>query len=54
MEIVLIYERRYFTHFKIDLEKKVKSQGQSVDFDQTWTLCKIRERKGKKKAYFRN
>ena len=28
--------------------RKVKSQGQSVDFDQTLTFCKIREKKGKK------
>ena len=27
---------------------KVKSQGQSIDFDQTLTLCKIREEKGSK------
>ena len=28
--------------------RKVKSQGQSVDFDQTLIFCKIREEKGDK------
>ena len=33
---------------KYILRRKVKSQGQSIDFDQTMTLCKIREEKGEK------
>ena len=40
---------------KYILRWKVKSQGQSIDFDQTLTLCKIREEKGDKilwKLYF--
>ena len=35
--------------------RKVKSQGQSIDFDHTLTFCKIREEKGEKilwKLYF--
>ena len=28
--------------------RKVKSQGQSIDFDQFLTFCKIREEKGEK------
>ena len=35
--------------------RKVKSQGQSIDFDYTLTLCKIKEEKGEKmlqKLYF--
>ena len=28
--------------------RKVKSQGQSIDFDQTWTFYKILEEKGEK------
>ena len=30
------------------LRRKVKSQGKSVDFDQTLTFCKIREDKDEK------
>ena len=33
---------------KYILRWKVKSQGQSIDFDQTLTFCKIREEKGEK------
>ena len=29
-------------------QRKVKSQGQSIDFDQTLALCKISEEKGGK------
>ena len=32
----------------IFLRRKVKSRGQSIDFDHTLTLCKIREEKGEK------
>ena len=35
--------------------RNVKSQGQSIDFDQTLTFCKIREEKREKilqKLYF--
>ena len=55
MEIILIYQRRYFKNFTKYLRKKVKSQGQSVDFDKTLTVCKIREKKDEKilrKLYF--
>ena len=33
---------------KYILRRKVKIQGQSIDFDQTLTFCKIREEKGEK------
>ena len=46
MKIVLVYERIYFKNFEKDLERKIKSLSQSVDFDETLTLCKIREEKG--------
>ena len=40
---------------KIICRRKVKSQGQSIDFDYTLTFCKIIEEKGDKilrKLYF--
>ena len=55
MEIVLIYESRYFKNFEKYLVKKSQKSRLSVDFDQTLTLCKIREEKGEKivkKLYF--
>ena len=57
MKMVLIYEKIYFKKFEKYLETKVESQGQSIDFDQNLTFCKIREEKGEKilqKFYFQN
>ena len=44
--MILIYDRRYFKNLENDLTKK--SQGQSIDFDQTLTFYKIIEEKGDK------
>ena len=44
MEIIWIYERRYFKSFKLYFEKK----GQSIDFDHIMNFCKIRQEKGEK------
>ena len=33
-------------------KRKVRSYGQSVDFDETLTFCKIREEKGEKDENF--
>ena len=55
MKIVLVYERRYFKNFEKYLERKIKSQIQSIDFDLTLTFCKIIDEKGEKilqKLYF--
>ena len=38
MKIVLIYERRCFKNFENIWRRKIKSQGQSVDFDQALTF----------------
>ena len=48
MKIVLIYERRYFKNFEKYLEKKLKTQGQRIDFNETLTFYKIAKEKGKK------
>ena len=48
MKIVLIYERRCFKNFENIWRRKIKRQGQSVDFDQALTFCKFREEKGEK------
>ena len=55
IKIVLIYEKRYFKNFEIIWRRKLKSQGQSINFDYTLTFYKIREKKGEKilqKLYF--
>ena len=48
MEMRWIYHRIYFKNFRKSFDEKiVKSQGQSVYFDQTLTFCKIKEKESK-------